>query len=1121
MTGPLPGPVIDPELFDGLDAGLPLALLPVRLTARYVRGGGPGTPPTELLVRIHPDVIHADAHDPALTETEEELGWAYWERIWRAAGSAPRIADARAGLAAQLDPYRAVWVAAALTPENPADAPRRPLRGGTPLPVAPAFPAVARRGAPRPSIARLLPDRWVLIGYVNAEEAGRWWSAEIAPDLAMAPNLASLEAGDGVREFLTRQGLHWMVDFDAAVTAGMAVRIPLDAQTRHGFNELIAVGVRGDRFTGAAELGELLTAHRYTSGLDFVPQGAPTNTTETVTSAVSTDTPDLAALFASETAAPAAPAGPAALFAAGAASVAAAALGLADTGALGQAEHAALADAPHARAMNVALWPSTVAALFTDPLAPAGGAVVRGAHLRWLRDWFRDVVRGGGVLPALRIGEQPYALLPVTPMPYGAQQPPPVTERDWLEQTLAALEIWWAGSVAAVATLSPVAGAAAPGGDAAEEAVNVASVLGATPHPTRLRLRPAVDHFEDMRDAWGLLLILFEGGMLSLDAEDSNVALSRFHAREADIRGAQGLGVQIAALRFLRADYENLGSGDPWPDLIAFIDELLLPPLEQHDERAGLAQDVPGFPPAGAFTSEDDPRLWYVLYEDAGPDVLDTALAVVGDDPRATLRALSRDARRATPPEYDETVPVPLVERLLQRSITLAEPAARPELADAIATLAELGSDELDRLTRETLGLATHRLDAWHASVAADRLAQKRAARPSGLQVGGYGWLLNLVPDAGASDTQGFIHAPSLAHAATAAVLRSAWSAFSTDARSAAFAVDLSSERVRRASWILDGVRGGQRLEDLLGARFERRLHDHGLDVYIEDVRTAVLAGQAADAPPGAIVDGLALAVAYADLATPPAGDLVRTRVDADVLAGAGADAGPLHTQLHGASVDLDAVSDLLTAQAVHFLLAGNLAEADAAAAATGTGDSGVPAARVADVHRETELVTHRVLAVFGAAGAPGGTLLDLIEPAVCAWAGELVGRLADVACDVAFLDSDGAQLGTAQVALHELGLAPAQLVTLAPAGDHAEGSRLGALVAGWARRFVPGGATAARVTVETRRLAVRHAAHRPRRRAPGARALPAPGRRGSRRGGGSGRHRPGDPVPDGRAAAG
>jgi hypothetical protein len=87
---------------------------------------------------------------------------------------------------------------------------------------------------------------------------------------------------------------------------------------------------------------------------------------------------------------------------------------------------------------------------------------------------------------------------------------------------------------------------------------------------------------------------------------------------------------------------------------------------------------------------------------------------------------------------------------------------------------------------------------------------------------------------------KGYLQAPSLAHAATAAVLRSGYLADrpNGDGGDNPFAVDLSSDRVHRAKWLLDGVRQGQPLGALLGYRFERGLHDAGLDRFIHRFRT-------------------------------------------------------------------------------------------------------------------------------------------------------------------------------------------------------------------------------------------------------------------------------------------
>jgi hypothetical protein len=75
----------------------------------------------------------------------------------------------------------------------------------------------------------------------------------------------------------------------------------------------------------------------------------------------------------------------------------------------------------------------------------------------------------------------------------------------------------------------------------------------------------------------------------------------------------------------------------------------------------------------------------------------------------------------------------------------------------------------------------------------------------------------------------GWVHAPSVSHAVTAAVLRSAhlghWR-LAPVAGKDAFSIDLSSRRVRAAMHLLADVREGQPLAALLGYRIERRLRD-------------------------------------------------------------------------------------------------------------------------------------------------------------------------------------------------------------------------------------------------------------------------------------------------------
>src|SRR5215207_8408517 len=181
-----PGPAQPPDLaFVKLDPALPLALLPLRLEVRWWR---PSVPP-ELRVRIFPDLLHADGHQPELTAVEQELGRAFWVRCWRAGpdplllaapapdgptpvtGSAGRDA-AFAWLAGQLGPWRAAWVASQMRPLNDALAPRSPVPDNRPLLPPPSFPTLTERGAGGPTYARLLPSRFALTLYDDDEILG-------------------------------------------------------------------------------------------------------------------------------------------------------------------------------------------------------------------------------------------------------------------------------------------------------------------------------------------------------------------------------------------------------------------------------------------------------------------------------------------------------------------------------------------------------------------------------------------------------------------------------------------------------------------------------------------------------------------------------------------------------------------------------------------------------------------------------------------------------------------------------------------------------------------------------------------------------------------------------------
>ena len=160
-------------------------------------------------------------------------------------------------------------------------------------------------------------------------------------------------------------------------------------------------------------------------------------------------------------------------------------------------------------------------------------------------------------------------------------------------------------------------------------------------------------------------------------------------------------------------------------------------------------------------------------------------------------------------------------------------------------------------------------------------------------------------------------------------------------------------------------MRNGQDLGRLLGARFERRLHDAHLDAKIEELRQLALDAADEAAAPTAIVDGLLLARGRAYAEAPE--DDRDGYTDAEVAAGDALDAAVAETHrladpLDALLDDLDAVADASIAQSVFSLTEGNVPEATATLSASATGETSFPRLRFADSRRAATTITHRLL---------------------------------------------------------------------------------------------------------------------------------------------------------------
>jgi hypothetical protein len=990
----------------------PIALLPVRVETIWWE-------PSVLRVRVYPDDILMSQFDPELTPDEADAAAAYW----RTPGP-----DAWQQVLVRLRPARAAWAV-------------RASRPGASPPVVRALDPAERRVT---TVA--MPKRWRFVGLNDGEvvvdKLGR-----LVPD--------PLPAG------LLREEDGWETDWFSALKSGMGVELVFSDGVDH-LDELLVLGVREESATaGAQRLRDLLLGHAFGGGLGLLPAGTPTN-----------NTPRARSGWSSAPAFPAPDPGDPASGERPVADALAAALALPDADFLRDCSGAPDPEPAVVAALSLLTWP-TLGKGFAEA---AVGHLDLGTHQvrsfdpsrpwRAVRDHLVGHVRSRGPLPTVRVGRQPYGVLPTTSL----EDWRPVGDRNvdgqlvpWL---LALRERWRAAlndegsevprvrpdqpvDQVAVDALSrvPVATGLSmhrmDGPDfavpktARDEQPTVFGLPGLAPDSV-LRWSTQSDGYTDL--GWGL---------------DEATGVPRFVPRLAPdpttfpARATATADYLAAARLFLAGELDAAGFDRDWPVELSsgrenpprrstFFD---LPALDTPPDPDRDPVDATGLLDALLFLPN-----WSSLGGDDGSDdPVRQALAVTGDVEQLVADVIEGLAG---------------VDRAARMAAAAANAAGLAQLEQAVRALTTVPVARLPELLLEVIDVYAHRVDAWVTSLASARLAALRDAGADGVRFGCYGWVRELRPPqareeielpgeddtATVSPSDGYIHAPSLQHAATAAVLRSG---FLGHPGEETFAVSLTSRRARIARWLLGGVRQGQNLGALLGYRFERALHDANLDEEIPTFR-AKFPIQTVDEPPGGsspddlwsdsteaiaarnVVDGMALARAghlASQSATLPHQDLV----------------GPIVDDVIGA---LDAVGDLVLAESVHQLVGGSPLRAGLAADTLGRGGE-VPDTwySLRTPHRARAL-THRVAALLPEpaptpAGA-GGWALDAVAevaPAVESWVAGLLGP--PTAWTLSGVLGDGRPF---KVTADQLGLGALSTVLEAAGGERA---RLGEAVRG------------------------------------------------------------------------
>jgi hypothetical protein len=1020
---------------------LPITMLPVRLETRFDGNF--------LKIRISPDEIFANTHETALTPEEADAGLAYHIQLNNGAPEPPLWRD----LIARFGAPRSAYILRVTGFESEGDAQLEPqLRPST---------------WTRPGTVTL-PDRFAVYVYKNNQRRGPFYGNPIPEPLHITPDpkIHPDELVSTVGGQMIDPRIEWAVNFDgandrpfgSAVKVGMGIVVPLQGdEGTTGVDRVLVVGVKTTTgpSSDSIRLGDLFQAHRFTSTMAFVPQGTPTNNTEgRPTSYPLKENAGEKSFVIERQFTPLPTPNDGTLF------------NRAVNSGAGRIEGFGNQQLENARAMRIALWPATLGYFLQRMMSNEdGGSIFTSDQIHATKTYFASWVSARGIAPAFRVGGIPYGVLPIGSLAHWAERSyllAPENQIAWntlegklLNPLRIAFDLW-RESAAGVRRIQP--GANNP-------EVDVARVLSTQASAREYRVRRAIGV-----DVQGLFFQLF-----SMDFSEMLDAWDAASIDNFNFWGPFDWKPRIGRTFFLR-------------DQLTYTGEVVAPELS---ETAGLnpnfIQGIWETTSIEALVTENfngKPSAENLLYKMLRHSTLtEYARAYEASRPPPTTPFLEWIHEVFGIPSQGNGPPpsLPQLYQAYPSRDAIPDPTSPgfPDgqvraHVDALERLKDLPTAELDRLFGETLDLVSHRIDAWITALAHRRLhAMRNGSTPSVVHLGAYGWVEDVKPAApslvtipGLGDvpeqahTGGFIQAPSMTHASAAAVLRSGHMSMKNEngtMSAGAYAVDLSSERVRMARRLFEGVRNGQPLGALLGYEFERGLHERHPGVPdLDTIRftfrklyplVANKSGTDGTEPAESIaarnvVDGSVLLLKRSAIPWGTQG-LPFAPTDNRRLA--------IEAELDRLVEMFDATADLMTAEGVFQLVSGNI---EAAAPTINNVVEGLqpPESIITKSARGGVGIAHRVALVFpnnAVPVLPGGWPQDptpraTAEMVLNGWLGQLIGDPSLVTATITYRNEAGDIItstppgGSAQtsvtVTLAELGIHPLDVLAIAEA---------------------------------------------------------------------------------------
>lgn len=853
-------------------SNIPILLFPLKLETRFVKD--------ELWIRVFPDEAFLQSHDPTLTPEEKTDALAF-----KAQPSKEQERLAWEGLVAKYGVYRASWVVQISEEEL-----EQQKTTGQEKEKEPSF------------YFKWLPDRLVFYVYKEGDQKPTY-------------------KGDGSvinREGLTvlGEGDAWLQDFDKALQAGMGIKIKINPEDTK-FEKVIVSGFRhdDDPFVPAQGLADLFDNHTYTEGFSFLKYGTPTNNTEKASSGHSArdefevgNSYEYAVegldLETSNTIDPE-------LHLMSAGKYLSKSLGFATN----HLKHVQNADQTPSL-LNELYQKASWFALGAQPLFMLFGNQMSSEIHEALWKHYSKYVKARGLYAALKIGKQPYGILPVMNitnvflpenkdiresdklfdkmtvifahllkrwrlMVKGAQQQVPRLQgNDTYEEILKILSMqehsstyqiraleyrsfkrklyqWLKSRPSSASVLDFVQGIGDDYESVRENIASLTDLLGLnhqelSPEVDQLLRAPMLSLTEGDTNLIGFL----EDNSIIADHEGNNLSNGsnsddNFSFVQEDLSNFQDF---INTLKLQKENELIQYSGDLsiFTDLFVrsyinacqlFAREIVFDPeLADTSSESRFFKSTAIIQAEGTPVNKGDP---VITISDAGSK----SIVVKAPFDGKIKKVLITENQEIAP----GTPLFTLMNETKYKEIKSSLIILGQQIIDANNIIAE--NDDRKAAQKSAMGeaidLNSYRLDAWITSLAGRRIEEMRS-KPDyekGIYFGAYGWIEDLEKDATpvnpASLTDiyrekgGMIHTPGAAQTIASTVFKNSFLAHQQEEQSNPFTINLTSDRLQKSQFSLDGIRQGQQLEALLGYQLERYLHEDDLHEEIYMLRAS------------------------------------------------------------------------------------------------------------------------------------------------------------------------------------------------------------------------------------------------------------------------------------------